>query len=157
MNQINENLNMNADNYNLEEANIENIGTVNEANVNKNMNLNTNEFIQGDIQQNENTNTQTNIPEGFNVEEFLKGSSVTQTQIIGDFNTNVDTNINTNVNTNIDTNINTNNIQEENNYFQNTDEQANMANMNININTQETSQVQNTKSYQDININTANN
>ena len=155
MNQINENLNMNADNYNLEEANLENIGTVNEANVDTNTNLkiNTNEFIQGDIQQNENTNTQTNIPEGFNVEEFLKGSSVTQTQIIGDFNTNVDTNINTNVNTNIDTNINTNNIQEENNYFQNTDEQANM---NININTQETSQVQNTQSYQDININTIN-
>ena len=77
MNQINENLNMNANNYNLEEANLENIGTVNEANVDTNMNLkiNTNEFIQGDIQQNENTNIQTNIPEGFNVEAFLKGSS----------------------------------------------------------------------------------
>ena len=156
MNQIGENLNMNANNYNLEEANIENIGAVNEANVGTNMNLkiNTNEFIQGDIQQNEIANTASNTVEGINVEEFLKGSALAQTQILGDINTN--TNIDTNVYTNIDTNINTNNIQEENNYFQNTDEQANMANMNININTQETSQVQNTQSYQEININTAN-
>ena len=129
VNQIGENLDLNNANYEAEGE----LETIDTKNVDSNINVVNNEFVQNEIQQNV-ENVATNEAEGFNYEEYFKNNNLTSTQNENEYNVNLEANTDVNINTDINNNINaeTNNITETN-YFQNTEEFTNI-NYNTDIN-----------------------